>query len=315
MNGAAQPSIDIAIPFYGPLAMLQEAVLSVRAQTDPDWRLFVVDDNEPVQRETSDWLGSLEDSRIHYLPNDHNLGVSASFNRCVASSWADYLTIMGCDDRLLGDYVRHARVALTMAGEVGAYHPAVRVIDAVGNPVRPLTDRVKGWLRPSKADPVEVDGERLATTLMRGTWTYFPAMCWRRELLARHGFSADQLVVQDTRLLLDLVVEGESLFLDPVITFEYRRHAGAASVRALATGARFAEEREFYRRSADLLGAQGWARASRAARWHVTSRLNAGVEAVGLARSGDFTRAWRLTHEHLLARQPSAERGPSVPGR
>lgn len=314
MNGAAQPSIDIAIPFYGPLAMLQEAVLSVRAQNDPDWRLLVVDDNEPVDRETSAWLESLEDSRIHYLANDHNLGVSATFNRCVASSRADYLTIMGCDDRLLGDYVGRARASLTMAGGVGAYHPAVRVIDAAGNPVRPLTDQVKGWLRPSGAEG-DLFGERLAISLMRGTWTYFPAMCWRRELLARHGFSVEQLVVQDTRLLLDLVLAGEALRLDAATTFEYRRHGAAASTKALATGTRFAEEREFYRRSADLLVAQGWARASRAARRHVTSRLNAGVVAVGLARSGDFTQAWRLTHEHLLARRSSARPAPSVPGR
>ncbi len=302
MNGAARPSIDIAIPFYGPLGMLQEAVLSVRDQTDPEWRLVVVDDNEPVRPEIARWLESLGDARICYLANDSNLGVSASFNRCVETSAADFLTIMGCDDRLLPYYVAHARAALAAVGEVVAYHPAVKVINGYGERVLPLTDRVKDVLRPPAAPRSVLSGERLATRLMYGTWTYFPAMCWRRTALVRHGFSVDQQVVQDTKLLVDLVMEGESLCLDAVTTFEYRRHEAATSSRALATGARFSEERDFYFRYAVLLADKGWVRASRSARWHVTSRLNAGVVAVGLMAQGEFNLARQLIREHLLAR-------------
>ena len=35
-------TVDILFPYYGDVAMMKQAVLSVVGQTNPDWRLIVV---------------------------------------------------------------------------------------------------------------------------------------------------------------------------------------------------------------------------------------------------------------------------------
>ena len=37
-------TVDIMLPYYGPVDLVQAAVCSVLGQQDPDWRLTVVDD-------------------------------------------------------------------------------------------------------------------------------------------------------------------------------------------------------------------------------------------------------------------------------
>lgn len=298
-----EPSIEIAIPFYGRSDYLREAVKSVLVQVDPRWRLRVYDDNPEPDAATARWLGALGDRRVEYHVNERNLGVSGNFNRCIQGAQAQYVVLMGCDDRLLPDYVATARNALVRAGApVVAYHPDVLVIDEEGSYVRPLVDRTKRLLRPRASEPVLLRGEPLVRSLMYGTWTYFPAILWRTEALAGRRFDDCSLVVQDVRLLLDLILDGGALCLDPTTTFEYRRHEAAASSVTLSSGERFAEERALYQECQSRLAREGWASASRAASCHLTSRLHAMVVAARCAGRGDVRAGARLLRGHAFAR-------------
>ena len=118
-------------------------------------------------------------------------------------------------------------------------------------------------------------GEDLATGLLRGNWLYFPSICWRAGPLRRTGFRDGLSVVQDLALVLDLVVAGESLLVEPTTCFRYRRHGGSVSSAHAADGRRFDEERRFFLSCADRMSAHGWPRAARAARRHLSSRINA----------------------------------------
>ena len=100
-------TVDILVPFYGDAALLREAVDSVLAQDDPDWRLTVVDDRSPDDAEP--WFATLGDDRVRYLRNPANLGLTANFNRCIDFVEHDLAVLMGCDDRLLPGYVRTVR--------------------------------------------------------------------------------------------------------------------------------------------------------------------------------------------------------------
>ena len=73
---------------------------------------------------------------------------------------------------------------------------------------------------------------------------------------------------------LAFLVSGKMAVVDTVC-FQYRRHRESdSSVRAL-DGRRFAEERAFFDECVGDFAAKGWNAAARAARWHLTSRLNA----------------------------------------
>lgn len=289
--------IDILVPFYGDPTLLRLAVESVRAQTVSDWRLLIVDDCCPDA--DADWIAALGDERICYYRNNENLGVNGNFQRCLELATADHVVFMGCDDVMLPRYVE--AVGAAAAGSPAAMvQPAVQVIDHEGLPLRTLTDSVKWLLGPRIQGELMLGGEPLATSLLRGNWIYFPAMCWRREAIERVGFQPDLHLVLDLALILDLLVTDKQLLLLEEVCFCYRRHNASASVRAALDTHRFDEERAFFQSAAEQMSVRGWPKASRAARRHVTSRLHAATRLPAAAMQRDRAAAGALLR-HALA--------------
>lgn len=279
--------IDIFIPYYGDPAYLRLAVHSVLDQTDRDWRLVILDDNPPdVDDELAGWLAALGDDRIEYIRNGEHLGVSRAFQRCADLAQAHHVTILGCDDLLHPRYVEVVRRGHRRNPGADAVQPRVRVIDSDGEPSSPLGDRVKKALEPRGGGDHVLTGEQLATSLLRGAWHYFPAICWNRNALRRHGFRAGYETTPDLVLLLEIAVSGGAFVLLGETAFCYRRHAASASSVSARRVTRFEEESavfgEFARRCHDL----DWTAATRAARWHVTSRLHTALHAVSAYRHG-----------------------------
>lgn len=266
--------LEIFMPYYGDPALLREAVQSVLAQEDPRWTLTVVDDAYP-DTAPGQWVDQIPDDRVTYVRNAVNLGVSGTFQRCVDLAAGDWMTIMGCDDRLLPSYVGRMHAAAQAHPDAGYIQPGVHVIDDQGQRTVPLPDRVKKRYRPPVEGTTVLGGEQLVTSLVRGNWTYFPSICWRTDLLVQHGFRPELEVVLDLSLQLDLIIAGHTMVLDPVPSFEYRRHAASVSSWTAADGSRFAEEKALLLRTESAVRGLGWARAARSARWHWSSRLNA----------------------------------------
>lgn len=275
------------MPFYGDPAQLRVAVESVLAQTDPDWRLVVIDDQYPDPAAGA-WVRSLDDPRVHYLLNERNLGVSGNFSRSLELVENEHFVLMGCDDALEPGYVASMVSAIERFPGTSYFQPQVTVISENGDLVLPLTDRVKRWSRPSRTRPTLLRGERLAISLLRGNWTYFPSICWRTDTVRRAGgFDAQYEIVLDLALQLTIIRDGGSLALLPDPEFRYRRHEASVSSSAARYGGRFDEERDFFNDVAVQLDGMGWHRAARAARRHITSRLNALTKLPGAVRSGD----------------------------
>ena len=259
------------MPFYGDVGQFQQAVRSVLDQRDGDLRLVVVDDGypDPTPR---DWLADLADPRVHYLRNETNLGVNGNFRRCIDLVEADRFVVMGCDDIMLPDYLSTVRRLAAAHPDAAVIAPGVEVIDDAGQLVRPLGDRIKSLLAPRRATVLR--GEAMASSLYHGNWTYFPSLLWDTARVRDVGFRPGLDVVLDLALLVDLAARGGSLVYDPTTVFRYRRHAASVSSVQAVDGRRFAEENAFFAGEAAACAARGWSKAARAARWHVTSRIN-----------------------------------------
>ncbi len=259
------------MPFYGDVAQFREAVTSVLDQGDPDLRLVVVDDcyPDPTPRE---WLASLNDARVRYVRNHTNLGVNGNFRRCVDLVTADWFVVMGCDDVMHADYLATVRTLAGHHPDASVIAPGVDVIDENGRAVRPLGDRMKNVLAPSRA--TVLSGERLATSLYHGNWTYFPSLLWRTAAVREVGFRPGLEIVLDLALLVDLAAADGSLVYDPEVVFSYRRHSASVSSVQAVDGRRFDEENRFFAEEAQRCAERGWPKAARAARLHVTSRMN-----------------------------------------
>ncbi len=268
-------TIDIMLPYYGPVDLMQAAVRSILVQEDPDWRLTVVDDCYP-EPGIAQWFTSLGDERIRYLRNEQNLGANRNFQRCVDLAEHDVLVIIGCDDVMLPNYLSTVRAAFAESPDVTIVQPGVQVIDERGAPARGLVDSAKRLVyAPRVKVRTELGGEQLAASLLRGNWLYFPSIAWRRAAVCEVGFRDGLHVVQDLALVLDLVERGAQLMVDPVVCFSYRRHRASYSSWRALDGSRFVEERSFFLDAAARMESRGWHRAARIARRHTSSRLNA----------------------------------------
>src|ERR1700754_4143015 len=73
--------IEIFVPFWGDPELLYATVESVRAQTDPEWSLVVVDDCYPDPAVALHFAAET-DPRIRYLRNETNLGITDNYARC-----------------------------------------------------------------------------------------------------------------------------------------------------------------------------------------------------------------------------------------
>lgn len=268
-------TVDVMLPYYGPVNLMQAAVRSVLAQQNPDWRLTVVDDRYP-EPGIPEWFASLGDERIRYLRNGQNLGANRNFQRCVDLVEHDVIVIIGCDDLMLPNYVSSIRAAFAEFPKATIVQPGVQVIDEHGAPGRGLVDSAKRVLyAPRLSARTELGGEELAASLLRGNWLYFPSIAWRSAAVREVGFREGLNVVQDLALMLDLVERGGRLVVGPEVCFSYRRHRASYSSWRALDGSRFVEERSFFLDEAARMESRGWHRAARIARRHTSSRLHA----------------------------------------
>jgi cellulose synthase/poly-beta-1,6-N-acetylglucosamine synthase-like glycosyltransferase len=274
----AGPMIDVMLPYYGDVPMMQAAVASVLAQADGRWRLTVVDDG--TEPGVPEWFASLiadrGDDQVRYLRNERNLGITHNFQKCLDLAEYEYVTFLGSDDIMLPNYVATALSLFDRHPEVSLVQPGVEVIDETGAVTTSLADRVKKSLYAPKVEhSLVMGGEDLARSLLRGNWMYFPAICWRTEAIAEVGFNTVLTICQDLAVTLELVRGGGSLAIGADLAFQYRRHAVSESSAQAFSGTRFTEERRFFLAQAQRMSDLGWPRAARAGRRHVSSRLHA----------------------------------------
>jgi glycosyltransferase involved in cell wall biosynthesis len=269
------PSIDIMMPYYGDVAMMQAAVRSILAQDDPDWHLTVVDDGEAAG--VPEWFAALGDSRVSYQRNPVNLGVTGNFRKCVELAKRDRMVMMGSDDLMLPDYVSTVRRLEALAPGAGIVQPGVQVIDEAGRVIGGgLVDSAKRRIyKPKGPGPHHLRGQELAVNLLRGNWLYFPSICWRTDAVAAVGFREELEVIQDLDLIIKLVERGEELIAGDHVCFQYRRHLSSESAKQALDGSRFAEARAFFLETADYLDSIGWTEAAAVSRRHRSARLHA----------------------------------------
>lgn len=287
------------VPYWGDPEYLKATVRSVLAQTSPDWRLTVLDDANPDPW-AGDWLASLGDDRIRYVRNEVNQGITVTFRQCIELATADLVAVPGSDDLLLPDYVHAVTEARRRFPDADIIQPGVRVIDEQGRTSRPLADTIKQRVvRPRGEGTRVLAGERLATSLLHGDWLYWPSLVFRREAVQATPFRPGLPIILDLALVLDMVLAGSELVVEPTECFAYRRHSASLSSVKLLDGSRFAGEREYFELAAELMTARGWRRAARAARTHITSRLYA-LTLLPTALKARDGRALRTLTRHAL---------------
>ncbi|MDK9347717.1 glycosyltransferase family 2 protein [Propionibacterium freudenreichii] len=291
-------TVDVLFPFYGDVALMKQAVHSVLRQSYRDFKMTVIDDGYP-DSSIRGWFDSLGDDRISYERNDDNLGANGNFRKVLARATNELVVVMGSDDVMLPNYLQWLVDRADEYPGASIFQPGVVVIDEHGNSVNGLVDAVKSIYRPRGSGVRVLTGERLAVSLLRGDWLYFPSLGWRAETITNIGFREGYEVVLDLALALDVAMRGGSLLVDSQLAFMYRRHMSSySSVRAVS-GLRFDEERRFFENISAEMADKGWIHAARVARLHLSSRLHAASLLPATVRHGNRDGARHLLR-HLV---------------
>ena len=267
-------ALDIALPFYGDVAFMKQTVQSILNQSDPNWRLVVVDDGYPDDTIPS-WFESLKDERIEYQRNVKNLGANGNFQKCLGLLSAEYCLVMGADDLLEPNFVERINELISSNPGISMIHPGVKVIDENNEMISTRSDQVKKSIRESQSSSTVLCGEPLAKSLMKGNWMYFPSIVWKTKTIQEIGFRPGFHVCQDLGLAMDLIMQGGEMALIEDEIFRYRRHQESDSSVKAINGERFKDEKHFFKVMAHDLKEIGWSSAAKAARLHSTSRLHA----------------------------------------
>lgn len=266
------PEFTVAIPFYRQREYLREAVNSVFAQTDPNWRLVVSDGGGTSAEFVRELVG--HDARCRVLPSDRPLGMADNWNRCLAAADTALVTLLHEDDRLRPDYVGRMRAAADRRPGAVAFCCEAAVIGPDGRRRFSLPDFVKRFYRPEYGRPVRVAGERGLRAVMRGNFIMCPTLCFRRDRLGGRRFDPRWKQVLDLDLIARLLLAGDELVGLPDVLYDYRRHADNATAVQTESLLRFEEEWNLFGEVATAAERAGWRSAARTARRRTVIRLN-----------------------------------------
>lgn len=88
--------ISVIMPVYNGAKYLARAIDSVLAQTLADFELLIIDDGSTDN--SSGIVRSCRDSRIHFVRNTHNLGISPARNLGLKMAQGEYIVFLDSDD-------------------------------------------------------------------------------------------------------------------------------------------------------------------------------------------------------------------------
>src|SRR5215204_2400285 len=132
---AASTRLTIGLPVYNGDACLADAIESAIAQTFTDWQMIICD-NASTDR-TGDICREFatRDSRIRYVRNDENIGLTRNFNKAFELSNSEYFKWLAHDDICLPTFFERCIEALDANPAAAVAYPLSRAIDGNGNPV------------------------------------------------------------------------------------------------------------------------------------------------------------------------------------
>jgi glycosyltransferase involved in cell wall biosynthesis len=214
------PLVSVVIPTYNRLALLRDAIESVRAQTHGAWELIVVDDGSTDG--TAEYLAGLaaREPRVRVLALPHVGVVGRLYQQGADAARGDYVAFQDSDN------VWHPE-KLALQLDALAAHPGARwsgtaagTMDAAGTPLP--YDRAK--TRPPRS------GWILEPLLTHEAATNLPSLLIERSLLAEIGGVDEECgVAADQDLMLRLAAAAECAAVDrPLVTI--RLHGSQTSL-------------------------------------------------------------------------------------
>ncbi|MBQ6206341.1 MAG: glycosyltransferase [Oscillospiraceae bacterium] len=195
------PIISVITPVYQGKALLPDCVGSVRGQRFSDWELLLIDDGSTDGTRTLCERYAAEDSRIRFLPQPENLGVSAARNRGLQEARGRYIAFLDADDRYIPETLE---TLWNLCAENGADSAACahwNVTPSGQERVETLLPSgVYGYEEIREKFAAPLFGERLRAPLMNG---YIWRFLFQNDQIRQSGARFDGPYLEDELFLLE----------------------------------------------------------------------------------------------------------------
>lgn len=232
---ADRPLVSVILPTWNRLGMLREAVSSVQRQSERSLELLIVDDGSADG--TAEWVASLEDPRIRFLPGAHSGRPGVVRNRGLRRARGRWIAFLDSDDRWHPEKLRRQLEAHADQPEALWSYTGRRLLDSEGQPLdeegyRPWTARA-GWI--------------FEDLLVHDAMVALPTVIVDRGFLQEvGGFDEGLALSEDYELWLRLALASPVLVVDAPLA-EIRQHTTSTTYGNADVNASFAE---IYRRLA-----------------------------------------------------------------
>ncbi len=214
---AAVPRISIVLSFRDAGPTLDDALTSLRWQTETDWELIAIDDGS--RDGSSKRPGLLGDERIHVIRHECSAGLAARLNEGVALARGRYIARMDADDVAFPQRLQVQADFLDDHPEVDLLASSVLMIDNRGEPLSVIAS-------PATHERI-VNRAALNFPMPHPTW--MGRADWFRE----HGYDERALKAQDQHLLYRTHRSSRFAAIEaPLLAYRYDR----LSVRKTTVG-------------------------------------------------------------------------------
>ena len=251
---------------------LQEALDSLAAQTDKDFRLVVVDDGSADQ--TAGILAAENRLDVQLIRNEEKLGLTKSLNVGLEQCDSDWIMRMDADDVCVPERVAVQRSFIEQNPELVLFSSDMLLIDAENRPIGK-------FCFPSEDGAIRFD------FLFANPFGH-PSSCFRREALNKAGrlYDPSFRTSQDYELWSRLLDQGR-VANQREILLRYRRHGETVNARnGQEQGVMIDKVRIAYAHKMAETVCQGDQRAVEAFVALMSGGCPAGAEGLKIARAG-----------------------------
>ena len=218
--------------------MISDAIQSALRQTYQYIDVWVIDNCSTDETEQVVQKLILQDSRVKYVRQPHNIGMPGNFNTCLASARGEFMLILCSDDVLEAGCVAALVSALVSHPSSVLAACARTFVNAKLVPLRVV--------RPRPGYEV-IDGLIVSQDcIARGNRIGEPsAVLFRREEASR-GFNPNYNQLLDLEMWMHLMTKGSAVFV-PEPLCQIRQHSEQATISNFRSGRLIDEKRRLFR--------------------------------------------------------------------
>lgn len=211
--------LNVYILTYNRADYLRQCIQSVLNQTYENFELYVLDNHSSDN--TSLVVSGIDDSRLHYICHEENIGGFGNLIYATQHCEADFFVMFHDDDIMLPDFLKREIEVMEKNTDVVLVSSNAESINSAG-------EKTGDCLKVIDSPRVYKEEELFKSYLYDGNVLIFPSIMYRKSFLAEHNILPDEKVgpAGDVVFYCDVGRYGGVTYELPDILMQYRLHSG-----------------------------------------------------------------------------------------